>query len=70
MDSVKEFDLSGSTIRDVNAFLHGGLEGDGLRRVEILNPDGGHSIAVGLNAWETYDGQVTSRETDTYLTFF
>ena len=50
MDPVKEFDLAKSTIREVNQFLHNQLQGNGVGRIEILNPDGGHAIAVGLDA--------------------
>jgi glutamate synthase domain-containing protein 3 len=50
MDIVKEFDLAQTTVREVNDFLHHHLPGSGIERVEILNPDGMHSIAVGLNA--------------------
>lgn len=50
MDRVKEFDLARTTVREVNEFLHHQLHGGGIERVEILNPDGMHSIAVGLDA--------------------
>ena len=51
MDSVtetKRFDLRSDTLRDVNKFLHGDLSG--INTVRVENPDGAHSIAVGLNA--------------------
>lgn len=48
MGGVKEFDLAKTTVRDVNEFLHHQL--NGVRQVEVLNPDGMHSIAVGLDA--------------------
>ena len=51
MDSVKQFDLAKLTVREVNQFLHHELSGSGIRRIEILNPDGNHSIAVGVN-WD------------------
>lgn len=50
MDSVKQFDLAKLSVREVNQFLHHELRGSGIERVEIINPDGNHSIAVGLNA--------------------
>lgn len=50
MDRVKEFDLAGTSVRDVNEFLHHQLASTGVDRVEITNPDGMHSIAVGMNA--------------------
>lgn len=48
MAGVKEFDLAKTTVREINQFLHHEL--DGIEQVEILNPDGMHSIAVGLDA--------------------
>lgn len=50
MASVKEFDLAKSTVRDVNQYLHQELAGSGVQQVTVLNPDGSHSIAVGLDA--------------------
>lgn len=43
-----EFDLKKQTVRELNQFLHHGL-GD-TRHVRVLNPDGAHSIAVGVDA--------------------
>lgn len=48
MGSAKEFDLAKTTVREVNEFLHHQL--NGTQQVEVLNPDGMHSIAVGLDA--------------------
>ena len=45
MDSVT-FDLALTTLREVNQFLHHNRE----HNVKILNPDGAHNIAVGLDA--------------------
>lgn len=42
------FDLRRAGVRELNQFLHGSLAG--VRRVRIDNPDGAHSLAVGLNA--------------------
>jgi len=43
-----EFDLASRKLRELNQFLHGDL---GLvKQVRVLNPDGAHSIAVGVNA--------------------
>jgi methylamine---glutamate N-methyltransferase subunit B len=53
------FDLSVETVRALNGRLH--AEADGVpRRVAVMNPDGKHSIAVGLDApWEVeIDGHV------------
>jgi methylamine---glutamate N-methyltransferase subunit B len=46
---VISFDLAQTPLREVNQFLHH-LDSDRPQRVKILNPDGAHSIAVGLNA--------------------
>ncbi len=42
------FDLEKQPLRELNQFLHGDVAG--VKRVRVLNPDGAHSIAVGLNA--------------------
>ncbi|MGD9856056.1 MAG: protein glxC [Planctomycetaceae bacterium] len=49
MDRVKQLDLAKLSVREVNQFLHHELPGRGIERVEILHPDGGHSIAAGLD---------------------
>ena len=49
MDSVKQLDLTKLSVRQVNQFLHHELPASGIERVEILNPDGNHSIAAGLD---------------------
>ena len=49
MDSVKQLDLAKLSVRQVNQFLHHELPASGIERVEILNPDGNHSIAAGLD---------------------
>ncbi len=46
---TRTFDLRGHTTRDLNQFLHADLVTSGVRRVEVLNPNGAHSIAVGVN---------------------
>src|SRR5262245_33204134 len=48
MDGVKAFDLRRTSVRQTNQFLHGDLAG--VESVRIDNPDGAHSLAVGLNA--------------------
>ena len=58
LKQTTQFDLARQTVREVNQFLHDRLEGgleDGLadgsvHHVEILHPDGNHSIAVGIDA--------------------
>lgn len=42
------FDLREQPLRALNAFLHGEL--GGVDTVEVLHPDGAHSIAVGVDA--------------------
>ena len=42
------FDLASQPLRDLNQFLHGDLQG--IKGVTVENPDGAHSIAVGMNA--------------------
>jgi len=49
MNHVKQFDLAELSVREVNQFLHHDLKDSGIQRVEVLNPDGMHSIAVGLD---------------------
>jgi glutamate synthase domain-containing protein 3 len=46
----RTFDLAKSSVREVNQWLHAGLAGSGVKHVEVLNPDGAHSIAVGVDA--------------------
>jgi glutamate synthase domain-containing protein 3 len=42
------FDLSRQTLRELNLFLHRNL--GRTKQVKVLNPDGAHSIAAGVNA--------------------
>jgi methylamine---glutamate N-methyltransferase subunit B len=42
------FDLSRQSVRELNQFLHGDLSA--VQEVLVKNPDGAHSLAVGLNA--------------------
>jgi glutamate synthase domain-containing protein 3 len=42
------FDLAAGSVRELNQFLHGDLAG--IERVRVENPDGAHSIAVGVDA--------------------
>jgi len=53
--TAKTFDLSQSAVRALNQWLHTDLAGSGVSHVEVLNPDGAHSIAVGLDAPVTVD---------------
>ncbi|MEJ1965106.1 MAG: protein glxC [Gammaproteobacteria bacterium] len=47
-DAATVFDLRKASLRQTNQFLHGDLSS--VSSVSIENPDGAHSIAVGLNA--------------------
>ena len=49
MDRVKQLNLEVLSVREVNQFLHRELPATGIERIEILNPDGLHSIAAGLD---------------------
>ncbi|PSB66689.1 protein glxC, partial [filamentous cyanobacterium CCP1] len=44
------FDLAQTSLREVNQFLHQDPLRHGGQTVQILNPDGAHSIAVGIDA--------------------
>jgi len=50
VEGVKEFDLAATPWWVVNRYLHRDAPDAGVRRVKILNADGAHSIAAGLNA--------------------
>jgi glutamate synthase domain-containing protein 3 len=50
MDRVMRFDLARQSVREVNQFLHHELAGSDLKRIEILHPEGAHSIAAGMDA--------------------
>lgn len=50
MNQTVQLDLANQTVREVNHYLHHGL-GDGkVHPIEILHPNGNHSIAVGMDA--------------------
>ena len=44
------FDLHKVTLREINGFLHQKFDTRKTPAIEVLNPDGAHNIAVGLNA--------------------
>lgn len=44
------FDLSRQTVRELNQHLHSPAETLAGQHVTVLNPDGAHNIAVGINA--------------------
>ena len=45
---VTTFDLAKQPLRELNQFLHHGL--GTTKKVRVLNPDGAHNIAAGVNA--------------------
>jgi len=45
---MERLDLSIMSVRDLNQYLHQELPKNGVQQVEITNPNGLHSIAVGL----------------------
>jgi glutamate synthase domain-containing protein 3 len=49
MDSLT-FDLTQTSLREVNHFLHQSLIHTSGQKISILNPDGVHNLAVGLDA--------------------
>jgi glutamate synthase domain-containing protein 3 len=50
MESLKQFDLARTPLREVNRFLHREAAAAGVRHVKIFNADGAHSIAAGCHA--------------------
>ena len=44
------FDLARQSVGDLNRFLHRELTATDVQHVTVLNPDGAHSIAVGVDA--------------------
>ncbi|HEY5808407.1 MAG TPA: hypothetical protein VIT67_10590, partial [Povalibacter sp.] len=46
----KEFDLAKTTVRELNQYLHRDLPVNSLPSIAVNNPDGAHSIAVGMDA--------------------
>jgi len=46
--ATRTFDLAAGSVRELNQFLHGDLAG--VDKVRVDNPDGAHSIAVGVDA--------------------
>lgn len=44
------FDLAKQKVRELNQFLHHDLQRSGAKQVEVNNPNGTHSIAVGVDA--------------------
>jgi glutamate synthase domain-containing protein 3 len=51
----RAFDLAQTSVRELNDWLHNGLQDDGVSHVDVLNPEGAHNIAVGINTPVTID---------------
>lgn len=47
---VATFDLAQQPLRELNRFLHHGAAACGAKQVKVINPDGAHNIAVGVDA--------------------
>ncbi len=45
----KVFDLAHGSVRELNQFLHRQLPASGVTQIDVLNPNGAHSIAVGID---------------------
>jgi len=45
----RTFDLAKGSVRELNQFLHHELLASGVNHVDVLNPNGAHSIAVGID---------------------
>ncbi len=50
LQQAREFDLARDSLRELNSFLHQQALGQAGPQIQVKNPDGAHSIAVGLNA--------------------
>lgn len=48
-DASITFDLQKTSLRELNHYLHLGIANAAVERVHIINPDGAHSIACGMN---------------------
>jgi len=46
---MESLDLHEISVRELNQYLHKELPGEGVDRIEILNPDGAHNIAAGMD---------------------
>jgi glutamate synthase domain-containing protein 3 len=48
--ALREFDLERDSLRSLNLYLHRQALDEGIEQVRVLNPNGAHSIACGLDA--------------------
>lgn len=51
------FDLASQKLRDLNQYLHHDVVQNGVKQVDVLNPNGTHNIAVGVDALVNIDIQ-------------
>ncbi len=49
------FDLASQKLRDLNQYLHHDVVQNGVKQVDVLNPNGTHNIAVGVDALVNID---------------
>lgn len=49
MEGLERYDLSKTTVRELNDFLHNRAREKNVRQVEIINPNGVHNIAAGVD---------------------
>jgi glutamate synthase domain-containing protein 3 len=47
---MERIDLAKTSLRELNQYLHHDVKKKKVKRIEVLNPDGAHSIAVGVDA--------------------
>ena len=52
---MERIDLRKSSLRDLNNFLHHDVKSRDIDHIEVINPDGSHSIAAGVDAPLTID---------------
>jgi glutamate synthase domain-containing protein 3 len=50
MANGRDFDLARDTLRELNRYLHREAVSAGVTQVRVLNPDGAHNIACGVDA--------------------
>jgi glutamate synthase domain-containing protein 3 len=52
---LRQFDLATFSLRELNHYLHNDAAREAVSQVEVLNPNGAHAIACGMNAPITVD---------------
>jgi methylamine---glutamate N-methyltransferase subunit B len=46
---ARQFDLATTSLRELNSYLHKEVAREAVSRVEVLNPNGAHAIACGMD---------------------